>query len=137
MFRASQLLIVLALLAACERPGDSERARVAAGRALSGTLAYPRSTPVTVAAGEEAAQLTMTSQDSLPVIVAWFRRALPLNGWVIQREATGGVGGRTGDVTLYAQKGDRPLWITLRPNVGAVGTTYTMIGEIPADSSKR
>jgi len=132
MSRAYQLVIVLALLAACERPGESNRARVAAGRALSGTLAYPRSTPVTVAAGEEAAQLTMTSQDSLPVIVAWFRRALPLNGWVIQRE-----GGRTGDVTLYAQKGDRPLWITLRPNVGAVGTTYTMIGEIPADSTKR
>ena len=133
MSRAFQLCIVLALLAACERPGDSERARVAAGRALSGTLAYPRSTPVTVAAGEEAAQLTMTSQDSLPVIVAWFRRALQLNGWAIQREATG----RAGDVTLYAQKGDRPLWITLRANVGAVGTTYTMIGEIPADSTKR
>ncbi|PYP20355.1 MAG: hypothetical protein DMD54_00910 [Gemmatimonadetes bacterium] len=133
MSRAYQLFIVLALLAACERPGDSDRTRVAAGRALSGTLAYPRSTPVTVAAGEEAAQLTMTSQDSLPVIVAWFRRALPLNGWVILREATG----PAGDVTLYAQKGDRPLWITLRANVGAVGTTYTMIGEIPADSTKR
>ena len=133
MSRACQLFIVLALLAACERPGDSERARVATGRALSGTLAYPRSTPVTVAAGEEAAQLTMTSQDSLPVIVAWFRRALQLNGWVIQREATG----PAGDVTLYAQKGDRPLWITLRANVGAVGTTYTMIGEIPADSTRR
>ncbi|HEV2671907.1 MAG TPA: hypothetical protein VGU74_12505 [Gemmatimonadales bacterium] len=133
MSRAYQLCIVLALLAACERPDNPERARVAAGRALSGTLAYPRSTPVTVAAGEEAAQLTMTSQDSVAVIVAWFRRALPLNGWVIQRDATG----RAGDVTLYAQKGDRPLWITLRPNVGAAGTTYTMIGEIPADSTKR
>jgi len=133
MSRAYQLSIVLALLAACERPSDSQRVRVAAGRALSGTLAYPRSTPVTVAAGAEAAQLTMTSQDSLPVIVTWFRRALPLNGWVIQREATG----RAGDVTLYALKGDRPLWITLRPSVGAAGTTYTMIGEIPADSTKR
>jgi len=133
MPRASQLFIVLVLVAACERPGESERTRVATGRALSGTLAYPRSTPVTIAAGEEAAQLTMTSQDSVPVIVTWFRRALPLNGWVIQREATG----RAGDVTLFAQKGDRPLWITLRPSVGAAGTTYTMIGEIPADSTKR
>jgi hypothetical protein len=40
-------------------------------------------------------------------------------------------------MTLYAQKGDRPLWITFRPNVGGPGTTYTMIGEIPVDSTKR
>ncbi len=134
MSRAARLLIVLALLAACERPGDPARARVAAGRALRGTLSYPRSSMVNVAAGEEAAQLTMTSPDSVAMIVAWFRRALPLNGWVIQRETAGG--GAQGTVTLYAQKGDRPLWITLRPNVGAAGTTYTMIGEIPSDSTQ-
>ncbi|MGH8623682.1 MAG: hypothetical protein ACRET3_16265, partial [Burkholderiales bacterium] len=121
MSRACHVIIVLALLAACERPGDRARARVAASRALSGTLAYPRSTAVNVAAGEEAAQLTMTSPDSVAMIVAWFRRALPLNGWVIQREA----GGAGGSVTLYAQKGERPLWITLQRNVGAPGTTYT------------
>jgi hypothetical protein len=133
MFRAYSLIVVLALLAACDRPGDPERARKAASRALSGALTYPRSTPVTVAAGEEAAQLTMTSPDTMPSVVAWFRRALPLNGWVIQREASG----PGAQMSLYAQKGERPLWITFRPNVGAVGTTYTMIGEIPADSTKR
>lgn len=135
MSHSSRLLIVLALLAACERPGDPARARVAAGRALRGTLSYPRSSMVNVAAGEEAAQLTMTSPDSVAMIIAWFRRALPLNGWVIQRETAGGEA--QGTVTLYAQKGDRPLWITLRPNVGAAGTTYTMIGEIPSDSTQR
>src|SRR6267142_3758148 len=118
MPRAHHLIVVLALLAACDRPGDPERARKAAGRALSGALAYPRSTPVTVAAGEEAAQLTMTSQDSVAMIVAWFRQALPLNGWVIQREARG----PDDQVSLYAQNGARPLWITFRPNVGTVGT---------------
>ena len=133
MSRAYPLVVVLALLAACERSGDPARARVAAGRALSGALAYPRSSAVTVAAGEEAAQLTMTSPDSVAMIIAWFRRALPLNGWVIQREA----GGAGGSVTLYAQKGARPLWITLQPNVGAAGTTYTMIGEIPTDSAQK
>jgi hypothetical protein len=133
MSRVHHVVITLALLAACERPGDPERARVAAGRALSGALAYPRSSPVNVAAGEEAAQLTMTSPDSVAVIADWFRRALRMNGWAIQREATG----RSGEVTFYAQKGERPLWITLRPNVGAAGTTYTMIGEISADTTKR
>ena len=133
MPRAPHLVVVLALLVACDRPGDTGRAREAVGRALSGTLAYPQSTPVTVAAGEEAAQLTMTSPDSVAVIVAWFKNALPLNGWVIQRE-TAGTGG---SVTLVAQKGERPLWITLRPNIGAAGSTYTMIGEIPADSAQK
>jgi hypothetical protein len=133
MLRAYHLVVVLALLAACDRPGDPERARKAAGRALSGALTYPRSTPVTVAAGEEAAQLTMTSPDSVPMIVAWFRRALPLNGWIIQKEA----GGPGGQMSLYAQKGERPLWITFRPNVGAAGTSYTMTGEIPADSTQK
>ena len=133
MSRAHHLVVVLAVLVACDRPGDQARAREAAGRALSGTLAYPHSTPVTVAAGEEAAQLTMTSPDSVTVIVAWFRKVLPLNGWVIQRE-TAGTGG---SVTLVAQKDERPLWITLRPNIGAAGSTYTMIGEIPTDSMKR
>ncbi|HJS44090.1 MAG TPA: hypothetical protein VJ755_11505 [Gemmatimonadales bacterium] len=135
MSRAHHIIVVLALLVACDRPGDQARAREAAGRALSGTLAYPHSTPVTVAAGEEAAQLTMTSPDSVAVIVAWFRKVLPLNGWVIQRE-TAGTGG-SGSVTLFAQKGERPLWITLRPNIGAAGSTYTMIGEIPTDSVKQ
>lgn len=133
MSRAHHLVVVLALLVACDRPGDQARAREAAGRALSGTLAYPKSTPVTVAAGEEAAQLTMTSPDSVAVIVTWFRKVLPLNGWIIERE-TAGTGG---SVTLFAQKGERPLWITLRPNAGAAGSTYTMIGEIPTDSVKR
>lgn len=133
MLRAYHLVVVLTLLAACDRPGDPERARKAAGRALSGALTYPRSTPVTVAAGEEAAQLTMTSPDSVPMIVAWFRQALPLNGWIIQKEA----GGAGGEMSLYAQKGARPLWITFRPNVGAAGTSYTMTGEIPADSTQK
>jgi hypothetical protein len=30
-------------------------------------------------------------------------------------------------------KGTRPLWVTLRPNVGAAGTTYTVIGAVVAE----
>ncbi|HWC73284.1 MAG TPA: hypothetical protein VG454_05035 [Gemmatimonadales bacterium] len=133
MSRQYRFLILVALLAACERPGDPQRARVAAGRALRGSLTYPRSTMVDVAAGEEAAQLTMTSPDSVGMVVDWFRRALPMNGWTIQRQAAG----TGGTFSLYAKNGTRPLWITFRPNVGAAGSSYTMIGQIPTDSTKR
>jgi hypothetical protein len=131
--------IILALAAGCRRDANPEQERQAAGRALRGTLAYPRSTMVTVSAGTEAAELTMTSPDSLATIATWFRRVLPLNGWNVQRVTSG----RAGEMTILAERREgppgsaaRPLWITLRPSVGGTGTTYTMIGAIPADSTK-
>lgn len=132
MTRAYRCVVVLALLAACERPGSPEQTRALAGKALSGTLAYPRSTMVSVSAGEEAAQLVMASPDSVKVVAGWFLRALPLNGWEVKRT----IDDHTGTVTIYAEQQKRPLWLTLRPNVGAPGTTYTMIGVIPTDSTK-
>jgi hypothetical protein len=134
MFRAIHVAIVLAVLAGCERPGDNPaETRKLAGKALSGTLAYPRSTLVSVSAGTEAAQLVLSSPDSMKVVADWFLRALPLNGWDVKRTLSDGKGG----VTIYAEHGKRPLWLTLHPNVGGPGTTYTMIGVIPADSTKR
>ena len=40
-----------------------------------------------------------------------------------------------GTVSIYAQKGTKPLWISLKPSVAAPGTTYTMIGAT-VDSTK-
>ena len=134
MTRGAAVVILLALLAACERPGDNpEQTRKLAGKALSGTLAYPRSTLVSVSAGEEAAQLVLSSPDSMKEVAGWFLRALPLNGWDVKRTISDGKGG----VTIYAEQGKRPLWLTLHPSVGGPGTTYTMIGVIPGDSTKR
>jgi len=59
-------------------------------------------------------------------VAAWFRQALKLNGWTLQSDLTG----RDGTVTLYAEQAKRPLWITLKANVGGPGTTYTVIGGI-------
>ncbi len=126
--------MLLALLAGCERPGEnSAQTRRLAGKPLSGTLAYPRSTLVSVSAGEEAAQLLLSSPDSMKEVADWFLRALPLNGWDVKRIVSDGKGG----VTIYAEQGKRPLWLTLHPNVGGPGTSYTMIGVIPTDSTKR
>ncbi len=131
MTRASWFVVALAVLIACERPGNPEQTRQLAGKALRGTLTYPRSTMVSVSAGEEAAELVMSSPDSVPVVAQWFQQALALNKWEVKRT----INDRTGMVTIYAEREQRPLWLTLRPNVGGPGTTYTMIGVIPTDST--
>jgi hypothetical protein len=132
MTRAAAVVLTCAALLACERPGSPEQTRRLAGQALQGTLAYPRSTMVSVSAGEEAAQLVMSSPDSVQVVARWFVAALGMNKWQVQRHITD----RNGTVTIYAEQSKRPLWLTLRPNVGGPGTTYTMIGVIPKDSVK-
>jgi hypothetical protein len=133
MTRAAVLALACAALIACDRPRDPEQTRRSTGQALAGTLAYPRSTMVSMAAGDEAAQLIMTSPDSVATVVRWFGQALALNGWEVKRTVTD----RNGTVTIYAEQNRRPLWLTLRPNTGGPGTTYTMIGVIPTDSVKR
>lgn len=132
MTRAAAFVLICAALLGCERPGSPEQTRRLAGQALQGTLAYPRSTMVSVSAGEEAAQLVLSSPDSVSVVAKWFVQALALNRWDVKRNATD----KNGTVTIYAEQGKRPLWLTLRPNVGGPGTTYTMIGVIPKDSVK-
>jgi hypothetical protein len=134
MSRAARFIVAFALLAACERPGRSpEQTRHVTGQALSGALAYPRSSMVSVSAGQEAAQLIMTSPDSVPTVATWFLQALPLNHWDVKRT----ISDRSGTVTIYAEQNKRPLWLTLRPNAGGAGTTYTMIGVIPTDSTRQ
>jgi hypothetical protein len=64
-------------------------------------------------------------------VADWFRRSLTLNGWTLQSDLTS----NDGSVTISATRGKRPLWITLRPNQGAPGTTYTMVGALVADST--
>lgn len=132
MTRAAVFILTCAALLACERPGSPEQTRRRAGQALQGTLAYPRSTMVSVSAGEEAAQLVMSSPDSVQVVSRWFVRALGMNNWDVKRN----IADANGTVTIYAEQNKRPLWLTLRPNVGGPGTTYTMIGVIPKDSVK-
>ena len=132
MIRTACVVLACVAVLACERPGSPEQTRRLAGQALQGTLAYPRSTMVSVSAGEEAAQLVMSSPDSVAVVARWFLSALALNKWDVKRNLRDA----NGTVTIYAEQDKRPLWLTLRPNVGGPGTTYTMIGVIPKDSVK-
>jgi hypothetical protein len=129
---ALALALPLPLLAAgCDRERDTEQARALAARALRGVLAYPQSTLVSVSAGSDAAELAFSSPAAVADVAQWYRRALTLNGWEMKSDQTG----RDGTVAMYAVQGTRPLWLTLRPNGGGPGSTYTLVGAIVAGDS--
>lgn len=100
-------------------------------KAMEGVLVYPLSTEVGIAAGADAAQVTLTTADSTGKVARWFRQALLANGWTLVSDATN----PDGSISMSATQGKRPLWITLHPNVGAPGTTYTVIGAVVAQDS--
>ena len=125
-------LLVLVLLTSCEPPGERVEDRELAARALEGVLAYPRSAAVSVAAGPEAAEAAFTTPAAVEEVAAWYRETLRLNGWELtsDRRMPGG------SIVLYAERGGRPLWITLHRNVGGPGTSYTLVGtHVTADSA--
>jgi hypothetical protein len=133
MRRSIPFFLALALLAAgCDRERGSGQERALASRVLKGALAFPGSSVVSISAGSDAAQIDLSTAAPVQDVAAWYRRALPLNGWEIHSDVADPSG-----VTMYADKGQRPLWITLRPNVGASGSTYTLIGAIAAGDSLR
>jgi hypothetical protein len=126
MSRVSLLsLVLLCAAAACERPGErAAHDRQFAGRVLWGALAYPQSVVVGIATGEDAAEVTLSTPAAPAQVLAWYRDALRLNGWALRNEARS----PDGTVTLYAQQGERPLWIRLRGTAGGPGSTYSLIG---------
>ena len=133
MNRPLSLALALVLCAACERPGERTSERELAAKLLSGVLAYPHSTLVGVSAGQDAAQATFTTPAPLPTVAAWYREALTLNGWQVRTDQAMA----DGSIAISADSGRRPLWITLRANAGAPGTTYTLVGAIlRADTTK-
>jgi hypothetical protein len=123
-------LVAVTLVAGCERrrPPDPH---AMVQRTLKGVLVYPMSVQVSVSAGEDAAQVTMTSQDSVAKVAGWYRRSLATNGWTLTSDVTSA----DGSTTMSATQGKRPLWITVRRNEGAPGTTYTLIGAVVAQDS--
>ena len=121
--RPPLVLLLFAVAVGCSRPKPPD-AQAVIQKSLHGVLVYPRSTVLDATSGTDAAQVTLTTLDSVGVVAAWFRSELKLNGWTLQSDLTNG----DGSIAITAQKGSRPLWITLRPNVGGPGSTYTVIG---------
>jgi hypothetical protein len=110
-------------LAGCERRHEAE-SRAMAVRVLQGVLVYPRSMVVSIASGADAAEVQLSSTASPDAVATWYRQALRLNGWELKGDGKLPDGG----VTIYAEQGRRPLWITVHPTVGGTGTTYNLIG---------
>jgi hypothetical protein len=133
MSRAALLLSVAVVFAvACERPAERTHEREFAAKVMTGLLAYPRSSLVDVSAGQDAAQVTLSTPAPPDEVATWYRRMLRLNGWDLVNDGLMG----DGSVSIYAEKGKRPLWIRLKGSGGGSGTTYTLIGaQLPRDSA--
>ena len=132
MPRLPTLLLVVGLCAACDRPAARHEEREFAAKVLSGLLAYPQSSVVSVSAGPEAAQVTLSTAAPVSEVATWYRQTLRLNGWDLQNDAVMS----DGSLAIFAEQGKRPLWITLKASAGGTGTTYTLIGaELPKDST--
>ena len=134
MSRTHALLVLFAVaVAACERRGPNPaESRARAALALRNVLAYPQSSVVSVSSGNEAAEMMLSSPAPVDAIVQWYREVLPLNKWTIKTNSRD----RAGAVTIYAERDTRPLWITLRPNLGDGGTTYRLVGVFNIDSTR-
>jgi hypothetical protein len=126
MSRLSTVVLAVALTSAgCERPAERRAERDYAARLLTGLLAYPQSTMVGIDVGHGAAQVTLSTPAPVQEVATWYRRTLRLNGWELVNDAVM----NDGSLVIYAQRGARPLWITLRAGASTgPGTTYTIIG---------
>ncbi len=125
-------LFAVASLSACERRHEAE-SREMAVRVLQGVLVFPGSQVVSVASGADAAQVELSSPASVAAVALWYRQALRLNGWDLKSDGNLPDGG----ITIYAEQGKRPLWITVNPNKGGPGTTYNLIGaQVVGDTVK-
>lgn len=131
--RALLLAPVLALAACGRGERDPAAERRFASRALTGVLAYPQSSVADVAAGTEAAEVTLTTPVAPAEVAAWYREALRLNNWELRSDMSQA----DGLVVMHAMKEGRPLWVTIRPTVGAPGTTYTLVGVVLEGDSIR
>jgi len=119
--------VVVVVVAACERTGERAVEREQAGEAFKGLVAYPRSTLVSVTGGGDAAQVVLTTAASAQDVATWYRQVLRLNGWELRADAVL----NDGSISIYADSGKRPLWVTIKANVGGPGTTYSLIGPVP------
>ena len=132
---SSVVLACAILLAACDRGdrGGGAESRALAGRVMKGALAYPQSTLIGLSAGADVAELRFTSPAGARKVADWFRTALPLNRWELEHDAVN----RDGAIVITARQGKRPLWITVTPNVGGPGSTYSLIGAVVEGDSIR
>jgi len=122
--RFAPAVLVLLAAAGCHRPGEASRQTVA--QSLQGILVYPRSQVVSMSSGDSAGQLVLSSPAAPDTVAKWFRGMLTTNHWALQSDARQ----PDGSILMYAERGRRPLWISIQETSGAPGTSYTVTGAI-------
>src|SRR5258707_3805961 len=85
------LVLLLIAAAACNRPQPPDT-RATLRQSLHGVLVYPRSTLIDLASGSDAAQVTLTTLDSVADVAPWFPSQLNLHRWALQSDRTDGDG---------------------------------------------
>ncbi|HEY6809382.1 MAG TPA: hypothetical protein VI160_11420 [Gemmatimonadales bacterium] len=131
MMRARSFIFIFAVAAgigACDRPQEDPRPMIE--KAMKGLVQYPNATVVSMTAGTDAGELNLTSPDSVAQVAQWYRKYLAINGWQLQGDRINA----DQSVSLYAERGTRPVWITLRPSAGGPGTSFSVMSGI-ADTS--
>ena len=102
-------LIALALSsAACTRGENGQPAR-AQPRWFAEVPFIARSMVLDSARTSETGHLEMTVRWPIDSVAAFYRRALPEQGWRLVSDASG-----PAMVSLYLQKGERSLWVQVR-----------------------
>lgn len=127
------LLLAAVAAAGCERPAQVSRHTIS--QSLKGVLVYPRSTLVSMASGDSAGQLSLSSPDAPDSVASWFRLSLAMNHWTLQSDARQ----NDGAILIYAERVSQPLWINIQGASGGPGTSYTVTGAIAgsADTTAR
>lgn len=123
---AAPALAALAIAAAgCSRRPVPDTRHVI-GDALHGVMVFPHSSPLAMAAGDSAGQLTLSAPGTVQDVADWYRENLRVNRWEIESDQTN----PDGTLAMYAERDGRPLWIRIQPNAGGPGVTYQLIGAV-------
>lgn len=116
--RYSSSILLILFLGACRGATPRE----ASGELLAGIPALPRSAPASISAGADAVEAGYTSTLPPDSVAAWYRRWFIKDGWHINGDLPA-----AGSVTLYVEKGRRPIWLIIRPLADHQGSVFSVV----------
>ena len=125
--RSRHLVLVLLILAACGT--DAQKKTASVGEALPGLPLPPEARVVSRSGTPQALQLTFQSLWPADSITWYYRQILSNGVWTLQSDVVDA----TGAAVLYATRDGPPIWVRVKPTVGAPGSTLTITGAaVPA-----
>jgi hypothetical protein len=121
-------VVVLTGFAAC----SPEPAKTAKAADVFPSLPVPADAEVVSRAGsEEALQIVLRSQQSPDDIALYYRSIFTHAPWHLVSDQQS----PDGSLTMYAESGGPPMWVTIRKAVGTNGTTIEISGAVATKPS--